>query len=52
MVENKKHLAGSSVKEGALTLASVPRGNRSKEKKEEEVGADPMLNVISAVQFP
>lgn len=48
MVENKKHLAGTEWKKISQYSLS-PKGHRSREKKEEEVGVGTALNVIIAV---
>ena len=49
MVENKKTFSREQRERRRSHTTLSPEGNRGREKKDEEGGADPVLNVISAV---
>ena len=51
VIENKKIFSREQSGRRSPTSLS-PSGNRSRKKKEEEVGVGTALNVISAEQFP
>lgn len=49
MVENKKTFSREQRERRRSHTSLSPKGNRTRKKKDEEVRADPVLNVISAV---